>query len=181
MTGGLGIRPQASASSPSPTASPPASHSNPDQELLDQFTAALDEQRQGMLACPAKANTKAAPLAPAALDDPLYQTSMSSSISRYPRSGLRSPPRPTRPRLGSLHDALTSSSGLSSTDLLDSYGTPLPWTPVRYDYHSRNYVHNVQPVYHLTIAPGAPKQLRHVCSLSALVVDSYDSTTIRGR
>ena len=177
MTGGLGIRPQASASSPSPTASPPASHSNPDQELLDQFAAALDEQRQGMLPCPAKA----APLAPAALDDPLYQTSMSSSISRHPRSGLRSPPRPTRPRLGSLHDALTSSSGLSSTDLLSSYGTPLPWTPVRYDYHSRNYVHNVQPVYHSTIAPGASKQLRHVCSLSALVVDSYDSTTIRGR
>jgi hypothetical protein len=193
MTGGLGTRSQASASSPSPTASPPASHSNPDQvwesagkstshsnpdqELLDQFAAALDEQRQGMLACPAKA----APLAPAALDDPLYQTSMSSSISRHPRSGLRSPPRPTRPRLGSLHDALTSSSGLSSTDLLSSYGTPLPWTPVRYDYHSRNYVHNVQPVYHSTIAPGASKQLRHVCSLSALVVDSYDSTTIRGR
>ena len=177
MTGGLGARPQASPSSPSPTASPPASPSNPDQELLDQFAAALDEQRQGMLACPAKA----APHAPAALDDPLYQTSMSSSISRYPRSGLRSPPRPTRPRLGSLHDALTSSSGLSSTDLLNSYGTPLPWTPVRYDYHSRNYVHNVQPVYHSTIAPGAPKELRHVCSLSALVVDSYGSTTIRGR
>eukprot|EP00900_Chrysochromulina_parva_P004999 jgi/Chrpa1/144/Chrysochromulina_OHIO_Genome00017284-RA len=177
MTGGLSTRSQASASSPSPSASPPASNSNPDQELLDQFAAALDEQRQGMLACP----TKAAPLAPAALDDQLYQTSMSSSISRYPRSGLRSPPRQTRPRLGSLDDALTSSSGLSSTDLLNSYGTPLPWTPVRYDYHSRNYVHNVQPVYHSTIAPGASKQLRHVCSLSALVVDSYDSTTIRGR
>jgi len=182
---------------PSSMSQADAAAANPDQDLLNEFAAALHDQRRpcsrstrGYRTDTVELALSVAPDRTGAVmdgadgdvphDDPLAQTSLTSvttAVSSIPPPGSRLRPL-SRPHTA-LHEVLPTSSVLASNDLeiplLNSYGTQLPWTPVRYSYEAKDYVHNKQPVYNTTAVSLASLNcpLKTARSVPALLATTY--------